>query len=199
MNETDAAREEGAVSASSDYSDLVALAMGGAQDVPSLPDTSLVRHAADASQPLAALDASDVLAQLAVEYREALMSVGQEPKRLKRLGDGCASGPLPPDPLRPNTPTTSAVCLFDDLLGPRRIDRVLDGLDSFGAQQLFTPPPRHEILRLFAGRNLQTRRTGQFALLARQEHHASSMDSCLAMPEIATNMSDDTGERHATT
>ncbi len=45
MNETDAAREEGAVSMSSDYSDLVALAMGGAQDVPPLPDTALVRHA----------------------------------------------------------------------------------------------------------------------------------------------------------
>lgn len=187
------------MSTSSDYSDLVALAMGGALDVPSLPDTSLVRRASDASQPLADLDASDVLGQLAVEYREALMSVGQEPKRLKRLGAGCASGPLPPDPLRLNTKATSAVCLFDDLLGPRRIDRVLDGLDSFGAQQLFAPPPRQEILRLFATRNLQTRRAGQFALLARQEHHASSMDSCLAMPEIAADPADDTGDRHATT
>jgi hypothetical protein len=199
MNETDAAREEGAVSMSSDYSDLVALAMGGAQDVPPLPDTALVRHASDASLPLADLDASDVLGQLAVEYREALMSVGQVPKRLKRLGAGCASGPLPPDPLRLNTKATSAVCLFDDLLGPRRIDRVLDSLDSFGAQQLFSPPPRHEILRLFAARHQQTRRTGQFALLARQEHHASSMDSCLAMPDIAADTSEDTGERHATT
>lgn len=187
------------MSALSDDSDLVALAMGGAQDVPSLSDTWLVRHAADASEPLAHPDDTDVLAQLAVEYREALTSVGQEPKRLRRLGARSAAAPLPPDPLRLNTRTTSAVCLFDDLLGPRRIDRVLDGLDSFGAHQLFAPPPRHEILRLFAARNLQTRRGGQFALLARQEHHASSMDSCLAMPDIAAETSDDTGARHATT
>ncbi|WP_454767061.1 TagK domain-containing protein [Cupriavidus campinensis] len=169
-----------------ELTDLLALAGPKAAGGPALLGASQDRHAVDTDYRPACED-EDVLGVLAIEYREALMCGGQDrARRFKRIEGRRLLGPLPADPLHRSPGTVPAGTLVDDLLGGGRIDKVMKELDTFDAHRLFAPPERHEILGLFSPRRLQGRRNGQLALLARQEHHASSVDSCLTMPDAAT-------------
>lgn len=205
MSEAAVADKAGEPAERDEFADLIARAAQrtGPGLVPGLHDRPLERRAfdsaadgtvdgtvdvtsdptSDPAQGLASPPEIDVLGALAIEYREALLATGQRTARpLKALAPEGLSAPLPPDPMR-QAGAMSPGGLYDDLLGPRRIDKVLAGLDTLGANLLFAPAERHDVLRLFAAPNLQRRRTVQIAQLARLEHHASSVDSCLALPE----------------
>jgi len=172
-----------------ELSDLLTLAGPHAAGGPALLGTLRDRHAVDTDYRPACED-EDVLGALAVEYREALMRGGQDrARKFKRIEGRRLLAPPPADPLQRTPGALPPGTLVDDLLGRGRIDRVMKGLDTFGAHRLFAPPERHEILGLFSSRRLQGRRDGQLAQLARQEHHESSVDSCLTMPDAAAEPS----------
>ncbi|MBV8271915.1 MAG: TagK domain-containing protein [Cupriavidus sp.] len=128
----------------------------------------------------------DELAVLAAEYRKALLDGGRDYRRSKyvvgSVVDVMPSGEFPCD----GSIKVPAGTLLGDLLGDKSIDLVIEQLDPFGSDQLLAPAERYEILSLFAPRNLQRRKSRQAASLARQEHHISSMDSCLPMPDART-------------
>lgn len=178
-----------------DFRDLIALAGPNVRVVryhdhpsgePALLDTLEERPVVDMADLPSGEDETDVLAALALEYREALMYGGQGRARKLKNIDVTARALLPADPFRDGPMKISPGTLLDDLLGPGRMQRVMAQLDAFGAGQLFAPVEQHEILALFAPRSLHGRRTPQAALLARQEHHVFSVDSCVPMLDART-------------
>ncbi|MEX3897586.1 TagK domain-containing protein [Paraburkholderia sp. BR10954] len=174
-----------------DFSDLIALADEDDDDPLQLRREP---HAAErgghdgmAKLLAADIDDADPLAALTLEYRDALLNRksenGPEPKASAEARSESIIG-SPPDPFAELVdPSRTEASVFDLLTQGKNIDTLLDGLDSFGAEQIFEADQTREILALLAPRGIPAHRAGRTALLAREEHHLVSMDSHIAMPE----------------
>jgi hypothetical protein len=174
-----------------DFSDLIALADEEDDDPLQLlrePHPSECSgHDGMAMFMAADIDESDPLAALTLEYRHALLSQksGTSHEPMAAAEDRCESViRVPHDPFAELVdPSHVESSVFDLLTKGKNIDTLLESLDSFGAEQIFSADETHEILTLLAPHGIPARRASQTAQLAREEHHMVSMDSHMAMPD----------------
>ncbi|PJO21610.1 hypothetical protein Y5A_018600 [Burkholderia glumae AU6208] len=159
------------------------------QDDPMLSSRSML--------PLVDEEDPDPLAALAREYQRTLL--GGEPRSahgLKAAASASVEHALPVATARNifdrhAAPPGHDASVFDLLTKDKNIDALLDELDTFGANHLFEPEPRHEILSLLAPRGVRASLAAQTAQLARAEHHLISLDSHLAMSDPTAPFDDD--------
>ncbi|MCC8395699.1 TagK domain-containing protein [Paraburkholderia sp. MMS20-SJTR3] len=177
--------------AAADFSDLLALADGCADD-PLLQigrePLPLEQGGLD-SESLRVTeypDETDPLSALTLEYRRALLS--QRSDNAHQLKTTTAEGTGPVIRVSHDTfaeltshshPEASVVDLLTE---GKTVDTLLESLDTFGAEQIFEANQTHEILALLAPHGLSARRPGPTAQLARAEHHMVSVDSYMPMP-----------------
>ncbi|MCC8402570.1 TagK domain-containing protein [Paraburkholderia sp. MMS20-SJTN17] len=132
-------------------------------------------------------DASDPLAALTLEYRQALLSQksgdAHEPRATS--ADRVESAILAPqDPFAELVdPSQTELSVSDLLTKGENIDTLLESLDSFDAGQIFKADQTQEILTLLAPRGVTSHRASRTPQLVREEHHLVSMDSHIAMPD----------------
>jgi hypothetical protein len=166
---------------------------------------ALARVTSDTDMPLAILDDEplgvvapaspdsgdgDPLETLLAEYRRALVHRECSPAHpLKEMEPPQIAVPLPPDPFA-DTDRYRTGSLLSDLLDTRQqIDRVLDEMNPFLAEQLFADSTRHDVLQLLAPARRQRPHFASTALLARREHHQISVDSYFPMLDTFTDTS----------
>ncbi|CAJ7784185.1 type VI secretion system [Burkholderia pseudomallei] len=133
----------------------------------------------DAAPPAFDSTNHDPLAHLLTEYRRALIHQERSYAHvLKSIERPQIAVPLPDDPFLDAPGRYRRGSLLGDLLGSRQnIDYVLDEMNPFRAEALFTDEARHDVLLLLAPRRRKKAHFPQTALLARHEHHLMSVDS----------------------
>lgn len=152
-----------------------------------LPDPS---GGSAASRPgNAQVELGDALEQLMREAEAALrdpeyVSTHVEP-------DAASEVPMPPDadpdPLQSLSRSGQGnESLFDILERSTGIDHLADPVESLDGHELFAVLPAPDVLRLFAGDIVPTRRRDIAAPLTRREHHLVSMDSAYRPAQAQT-------------
>jgi hypothetical protein len=184
-------RIEPVLTSPDDFSDLIALANGDDDDPlqplrePYPPEHS--GHDGMARFLAADIDESDPLAALTLEYRDALLSQKSGNAREPMVTAEDRGEPVikaPQDPFAELVdPSHVESSVFDLLTKGKNIDTLLESLDPFGAEQIFSADETHEILALLAPNGIAAHRASQTAQLTREEHHMVSMDSHMAMPD----------------
>lgn len=158
-------------------------ALGGAQMEPSDPFSLLMPAGSTPLRepmPEAPGGTLDALEQLKREAESALRDpdyVGTQ-ARADHAGTWALPAEADPHPLRTLAHEASgADGLMDLLHGAGRIDAVFGPLEPVDRHQFFAIARSPDVLRLFAGDIVPTRRCDVSAALTRREHHLVSMDS----------------------
>ncbi|CAG9170673.1 hypothetical protein LMG23992_01715 [Cupriavidus laharis] len=139
---------------------------------------------------------TDVLEQIKREAEAVLRDPDYVSAHAALPDSGAAStGTLPgkgdPGPLRPFAhKAASDGSLMDMLDVARHIDVLLGAPGSPDDQQFFAVAPAPDVLRLFAGDIVPTRRRDVAVPLTRREHHLISMDSAYRPAQAQTPESD---------
>ncbi|MFC5472438.1 TagK domain-containing protein [Paraherbaspirillum soli] len=159
-------------------------------DVREWRDTSFDRQAWSNDASGTTADASDPLAALWLEYRQALMHRERASAHDLSSSDRYRGSPVPDDPFAPYSERLSGGSLLEDLLGAQHLfGAVVAELDRFGDHTLFAEEPTTEILRLLAPPGAAIQPNPPAAQLAQREHHMISMDSHFQISSSTTDAS----------
>jgi hypothetical protein len=144
-----------------------------------------------------ALDNSDPLAALSLEYRRALLNHERDSSYDMAAAGKRRSGPLPEDPFALYADRLAHGSLQDDLLGVKKIDSFISEMDHFGGDALFAEESPSEILRLLAPPGAAVQLLPPTGQLSQREHHLISMDSHFHISGTTTDTNTDTNQDHA--
>jgi len=157
-----------------------------------MPAGGSAARLADAPEAHEAPEANDVLERLKREAEAVLRDPDYVSAHAAHMSSGAASTwalPTEGDPSPLQTLAREAASddsLMDMLDAAGHINALIGAPESRGDQQLFTIAQAPDVLRLFAGDIVPTRRRDVTAPLTRREHHLVSMDSAYRPAQAQT-------------